>query len=553
MGNPTSVIDFTVTLTDFLATAVSDGTWEDILDTLKFDEVGEEAAASQIDGAGGQLWSNMVDDFVLTAYMNHYQARKVWRAANLTGLQAYGSDDDLDVDAIGYTEDTNSLYYCTAVSGPSTSTWSGLATAPETLAATLTAGNVTDNQPIKGTNAATQTLSNLSLIAGTPTGSGEDGGLLTLTGGQGSATGSAAGGSVLVQGGTPRLGLSILGGAVFCAGADAADSTQGGGQAEFRGGDDDQGALTNAGAATFRGGDTTGNRNGATATFRGGHAGDFSATVGGQALLEGGDGGNQGTGGTGGNTGPVIIETQDFTATEFTGTGTITIRTGIADHAGSNAVGSVNISCGKSGSGTGNPGAVNITAGENTGTDNAGAVNITGGEHSGSNTYDGGPVAIAGGASTAGDADGGGISLTVGAGSGTGVDGNVTLVGPTGGTATFNGESGKLTLPGELEIDGDLNHDGTNVGFYNVTPIARPSAYTQTYSTADKTLGAYTPDDESGSYTGIDNAQGGTPYAQVTDLNALRTAYENLRAFVEDAVQMLNAVVDDQQSLGLAQ
>ena len=89
------------------------------------------------------------------------------------------------------------------------------------------------------------------------------------------------------------------------------------------------------------------------------------------------------------------------------------------------------------------------------------------------------------------------------------------------------------------------------IGFWNVTPVVQPSAYTQTYSTADKTLAAYTADTESSAYTGIDNAQGGTPYAQLTDLNALRVAYENLRAFTEDLAQHHNSVVDDLQTIGL--
>lgn len=88
------------------------------------------------------------------------------------------------------------------------------------------------------------------------------------------------------------------------------------------------------------------------------------------------------------------------------------------------------------------------------------------------------------------------------------------------------------------------------LGAWGATPVVRPSAYTQTYSTADKTLAAYTSDAEGSAYTGIDNAQGGTPYAQLTDLNALRTAHENLRAFVEDTAQMLNSVVDDLQTIG---
>lgn len=84
------------------------------------------------------------------------------------------------------------------------------------------------------------------------------------------------------------------------------------------------------------------------------------------------------------------------------------------------------------------------------------------------------------------------------------------------------------------------------LGFYGAAPIAQPSAYTQTYATADKTLAAYTPDDESVAYTGATDGE-----AKLADLNALRTAVENLRAFTEDTAAMLNAVVDDLQALGL--
>jgi hypothetical protein len=47
-------------------------------------------------------------------------------------------------------------------------------------------------------------------------------------------------------------------------------------------------------------------------------------------------------------------------------------------------------------------------------------------------------------------------------------------------------------------------------------------------------LAAYVSDTEGVAYTGINNAEAGTPYAQVSDLNALRVAYENLRVMVED-------------------
>lgn len=89
------------------------------------------------------------------------------------------------------------------------------------------------------------------------------------------------------------------------------------------------------------------------------------------------------------------------------------------------------------------------------------------------------------------------------------------------------------------------------VGFFGTTPADQGAAYTQTYSTADRTFSSYTADNESSAYTGIDNAQAGTVYAQLTDLNALRTAYENLRAFAEDMAGVVNSVVDDLQSLGL--
>jgi len=97
--------------------------------------------------------------------------------------------------------------------------------------------------------------------------------------------------------------------------------------------------------------------------------------------------------------------------------------------------------------------------------------------------------------------------------------------------------------------DGDTG--GLKLGFYGGTPVAKAAAYTQTYSTADRTLAAYTADNESGAYSGIDNAQVGSVYAQLSDVNALRVAYENLRAFVEDLAQHHNSLLDDMQALNL--
>ncbi len=64
MANSPSNVDLTKAFSAFLAEAVSDGTWADVLSTTKTDAPGEEAPATAIPVAEGQLWSNLVDDFI---------------------------------------------------------------------------------------------------------------------------------------------------------------------------------------------------------------------------------------------------------------------------------------------------------------------------------------------------------------------------------------------------------------------------------------------------------------------------------------------------------
>lgn len=133
---------------------------------------------------------------------------------------------------------------------------------------------------------------------------------------------------------------------------------------------------------------------------------------------------------------------------------------------------------------------------------------------------------------------------------------------------------GKI-LVDEAEIDADLNHDGNNVGFYNVTPVARPSAYTQTYSTATRTHSNPTA-------TALTDNSGGSAdstIAAMTDpadipltadalrddlvANYLAAARNNIadlaakvNALIVDlanAKQVLNQVIDDHQANGLLQ
>lgn len=120
---------------------------------------------------------------------------------------------------------------------------------------------------------------------------------------------------------------------------------------------------------------------------------------------------------------------------------------------------------------------------------------------------------------------------------------------------------GGLKLGGELEVDGALNHDGSTAGFFGVAPATRPTAYTQTYSTADKTIANPTVD-------ALTDSSGGTPGTTLAAItgggagceNATKNAIASLAAQVAklaadnlDLRQGLTAVIDDLQALGLAQ
>lgn len=79
--------------------------------------------------------------------------------------------------------------------------------------------------------------------------------------------------------------------------------------------------------------------------------------------------------------------------------------------------------------------------------------------------------------------------------------------------------------------------------------ISTPTVFVQTYATADRTLSAYTPNAQSSAFT---TTGATTDIASKADLNTLRVAYENLRAFTEDLAKLVNSVIDNEQSLGIA-
>lgn len=110
--------------------------------------------------------------------------------------------------------------------------------------------------------------------------------------------------------------------------------------------------------------------------------------------------------------------------------------------------------------------------------------------------------------------------------------------------------------------DGDVWREGTALKLVfgaNQYTLNKQAAYTQTYSTADRTLNSYTSDPESSVYnSGVTAAVAGPnvifshPVATDANLNQLRVAYENLRTFTEDLAGVVNSLVDDLQAMGLA-
>lgn len=87
------------------------------------------------------------------------------------------------------------------------------------------------------------------------------------------------------------------------------------------------------------------------------------------------------------------------------------------------------------------------------------------------------------------------------------------------------------------------------LGFFGVTPVVRPSALTQTYSTASATHAAVTqlaaPAGGTGAAAGGWSTAGNRDLA-ITSINAARTDIANLKNFV-------NQIVDQLQALGLLQ
>jgi hypothetical protein len=126
MANSPNLITRSLSLADLLATAVSDGTYSDVVETTKTDASGQAAAATDIAEYGGQLISNLWDDATIRVVQMYDRGTKVWLPADAAARDAIGSDDDLEANALCMLADTKALYYCVSVDGGSASTWAAL-------------------------------------------------------------------------------------------------------------------------------------------------------------------------------------------------------------------------------------------------------------------------------------------------------------------------------------------------------------------------------------------------------------------------------------------
>lgn len=103
-----------------------------------------------------------------------------------------------------------------------------------------------------------------------------------------------------------------------------------------------------------------------------------------------------------------------------------------------------------------------------------------------------------------------------------------------------------------------IKFDGTGIGLFGVTPVARPSAYTQTYATATRTHAnptATTLTAGSGTADGT-VADVGASFDQTTlnnNFKDLATAINALIVDMANVKQVLNSTIDDDQAIGLKQ
>ena len=127
--------------------------------------------------------------------------------------------------------------------------------------------------------------------------------------------------------------------------------------------------------------------------------------------------------------------------------------------------------------------------------------------------------------------------------------------------STINTTGTNLTLSGFLKTQGNGtqlgNGTGDTLGFFGAVPVNQPSAYTQTYSTGNKTVAnptAATLTDNSGGTASQTIAAIGSSYNQGEVRNAVASLTDEVNKLVADNLdlrQAITSIIDDLQELGL--
>ena len=111
-----------------------------------------------------------------------------------------------------------------------------------------------------------------------------------------------------------------------------------------------------------------------------------------------------------------------------------------------------------------------------------------------------------------------------------------------------NGSSELRTEVGGTEI---ISAKATALGFFNTDPVSRPSAYTQTYSTASRTHSAVTF--SGATFATYTATAGGSGFRSDADMEQFLKDVDKIKDDLENTKKVLNQVLDDLQTYGLLQ
>lgn len=89
------------------------------------------------------------------------------------------------------------------------------------------------------------------------------------------------------------------------------------------------------------------------------------------------------------------------------------------------------------------------------------------------------------------------------------------------------------------------------MSFWGAVPIIQPSGISQAYSQSSRFLNAYPAPQGGATFAGIDNAQAGTIYAKLADLNFLYGEVQSIRSTIKNLVEVQNTIINTLKSVGL--